>query len=79
MPDHVAGTQEAMHFLAKEISENTYVNIMDQYHPCGAIKSFPELGRKITAEEFQEAIDDALSEGITRLDNRKRDFLFQWR
>jgi len=24
-------------FLAREISRNTYVNIMDQYHPCGAI------------------------------------------
>jgi putative pyruvate formate lyase activating enzyme len=25
---------EAMRFLAQEISMDTYVNIMDQYHPC---------------------------------------------
>ena len=79
MPEHVAGTREAMNFLANEITENTYVNIMDQYHPCGDISDFPEIARKITSEEFQEALDEAKAEGITRLDNRKRDFLFQWR
>ena len=79
MPEHVAGTKDAMNFLANEISENTYVNIMDQYHPCGDISDFPEIARKITSEEFQEALDEAKAEGITRLDNRKRDFLFQWR
>ena len=79
MPEHVAGTRDAMNFLANEISENTYVNIMDQYHPCGDINDFPEIARKITSEEFQEVLDEAKAEGITRLDNRKRDFLFQWR
>lgn len=79
MPEHVAGTKDAMNFLANEISINTYVNIMDQYHPCGSIKDFPEIARKITSEEFQEALNEAKTEGITRLDNRKRDFLFQWR
>ena len=79
MPERVAGTREAMNFLVNEISKNTYVNIMDQYHPCGDISDFPELARKITSEEFQEALDEVKEEGITRLDNRKRDFLFQWR
>ena len=79
MPEHIAGTREVMKFLANEISKNTYVNIMDQYHPCGDTSDFPELVRKVTSEEFQEALDEAKEEGITRLDNRKRDFLFQWR
>jgi uncharacterized Fe-S radical SAM superfamily protein PflX len=52
---------------------------MGQYHPCGDIIDFPEIARKITSEEFQEALDETKAEGITRLDNRKRDFLFQWR
>ncbi|GAH15554.1 unnamed protein product, partial [marine sediment metagenome] len=79
MPEHIAGTREAMSFLANKVSKNTYVNIMDQYHPCGDMSDFPELARKITSEEFREALDEAKEEGITRLDNRKRDFLFQWR
>jgi putative pyruvate formate lyase activating enzyme len=79
MPEHVAGTRAAMNFLANDISKNTYVNLMDQYHPCGDTSNFPELARKVKPEEFQEALDAAKEEGITRLDNRKRDFLFQWR
>lgn len=79
MPEHVAGTRAAMNFIANEISENTYVNLMDQYHPCGDTSTFPELARKVKPEEFQEALDEAKEQGITRLDNRKRDFLFQWR
>jgi putative pyruvate formate lyase activating enzyme len=79
MPEHVAGTKDAMNFLANEISKNTYVNIMDQYQPCGDISDFPEIARRITPEELQEALDEAKAEGLARLDNRKRDFLFQWR
>lgn len=79
MPEQVADTAEVMRFLAKDISPDTYVNIMDQYHPCGDINEFKELSRKITPEEFEDALQAAEAAGITRLDNKKRDFLFQWR
>lgn len=80
MPDDLAGTREAMRFLAREISKNTYVNIMDQYRPCGEDSArFPELQRRITAEEYQAALDAAHAEGLHRLDDRQRTFLFQWR
>jgi putative pyruvate formate lyase activating enzyme len=79
LPEGIAGTKESMGFLAREVSKKTYVNIMDQYHPCGDLSPFPELARRITGEEFQKAMDAALAEGLTRLDNRKRDFLLHWR
>jgi len=69
LPDGLAGTREAMRFLAREISRNTYVNIMDQYRPCGdLIPHGSPLNRRITREEFKEAIRTAREEGITRLD-----------
>ena len=34
MPDGLAGTREIMEFLAREISPNTYVNVMGQYRPA---------------------------------------------
>jgi putative pyruvate formate lyase activating enzyme len=69
LPEGLAGTREAMRFLAREISGNTYVNIMDQYHPCGEIiPPASPLSRRITAKEFREAVDMAREEGITRLD-----------
>jgi len=80
MPDGLAGTGASMQFLAQELSKNTYVNIMDQYHPCGKdLDRFPELDRRITPEEYREALDGASAEGITRLDNRQRGFLLHWR
>ena len=35
LPDDLAGTREIMEFLAREVSPDTYVNVMGQYRPCG--------------------------------------------
>lgn len=78
LPDGMAGTREVMEFLATEISGNTYVNIMAQYRPCGRAAEVPSLRRSISDEEYQQAIDLAYQEGITRLDERKRIFALQW-
>jgi len=79
MPDGLAGTQKAMHFLADELSADTYVNIMDQYHPCGDIKQFKELQRPVTPEEIEEALSAARAAGLSRIDNRERPILMHWR
>ena len=49
LPEDLAGTGEAMRFLASEISLNTYVNIMSQYYPCGDIPLGSPLNRRISA------------------------------
>jgi len=72
MPGGVAGTREIMRFIAREISPNTYVNIMDQYRPCGNAYKYPPLDRGITHDEYEEALKAAREEGITRLDRRER-------
>jgi len=70
MPDNLAGTREAMRFLASEISTNTYVNIMNQYRPCGRAFEHPSTNRSVTRAEYLRAIEEAQDEGITRLDER---------
>lgn len=72
LPEGLAGTDEVVRFLAEEISPNTYVNIMDQYHPCGDIRSRSPLGRRLTGDEYREALDLARGAGLTRLDDRQR-------
>ena len=78
MPDGLAGTREIMRFLAKEVSQDTYVNVMSQYRPCGEADNFPELRRSITAGEFRQAVSMAQEEGIHRLDERRLVQLFKW-
>jgi putative pyruvate formate lyase activating enzyme len=70
MPNGLAGTREAMRFLAQEISENTYVNIMDQYRPCGRAFENPDINRSVTRQEYEAALQMAEEEGVTRLDER---------
>jgi len=78
MPEGEAGTREIMRFIAKEISPDTYVNIMDQYHPCGNAVKYPAISRCITSDEHEEALRAAREEGITRFDRRERRGIFRW-
>jgi putative pyruvate formate lyase activating enzyme len=71
MPDDSAGTREAMRFLAG-ISRNTYVNVMDQYRPCGKAVGRPGIDRSVTRNEYARALEMASEEGMTRLDDRVR-------
>lgn len=68
LPEGLAGTKEVVSFLAKEISTNTYLNLMDQYYPCYRAFANPPLNRRITEKEFSEAIKMALEAGLKRLD-----------
>jgi putative pyruvate formate lyase activating enzyme len=64
MPEGLAGTRELMHYIATELSPHSYVNIMSQYRPEYRAGEFPELNRRITHEEYAEAIDCARKEGL---------------
>ncbi|MDA8138379.1 MAG: radical SAM protein [Desulfobacteraceae bacterium] len=75
MPKGMAGTRQAMRFIAANLSRNTYVNIMPQYRPCGRAHDIPELRGALTSTEFNQALKEANEEGITRLDQRRRVFI----
>ena len=77
MPEGRAGTEQWMEFLAREVSRNTYLNVMDQYRPCGNLDRLPELQRPVTREEFQAALDAAARHGLQRLDDRMARGLFK--
>ena len=68
LPNRLAGTQGIVRFLAREVSTNTYLNIMAQYHPCHKAFDVPSLSRPLLREEFRQAIDLAHQQGLQRLD-----------
>lgn len=68
LPNRLAGTEEVVRFLGQEVSRDTYLNIMAQYHPCHKAFDLPRLSRRITDKEFNEAIELAHRYGLNRLD-----------
>ena len=68
LPEGKAGTREIMRFISREISTDTYVNIMSQYRPCGNVEGIEPLQRSVSRREFMDALAAARTEGITRLD-----------
>ncbi|MGV8074825.1 MAG: radical SAM protein [Syntrophobacteraceae bacterium] len=72
MPEGVSGTALILNFIAGDISPNTYVNVMSQYHPCGGAVGAPVIGRRITQQEFEAALCAAEEAGLKRLDERHK-------
>ncbi len=71
LPDHLAGTEQILRFLAEEISPQTYLNLMDQYRPAYRAAEYPALSRPITVDEYRDAVRIARKSGLQRLDKRQ--------
>jgi len=68
LPNNLAGTEEVVSFLVREISPNTYLNIMAQYHPCYKAFDLPQLACSVGEPEFNQALELAYQHGLSRLD-----------
>jgi len=70
MPGGTAETRQIMRFLAREISPDTFVNIMPQYRPAGHAAGCERINRPLTFSEYHDALAIAREEGLRRLDQR---------
>ncbi len=66
MPGFFGESRAIMRFLGEEISTDTFVNIMDQYHPCYRAVEFPELNRTLQAGEYEQVVRAAREAGLHR-------------
>ncbi|NMB80175.1 MAG: radical SAM protein, partial [Methanomicrobiales archaeon] len=71
LPENLAGSDIVLPWIADAIGTDTYVNIMDQYHPAfraadPGIAGYPALGRGITAQEYSAAMQIAHNAGLHR-------------
>lgn len=70
LPNDLAGTAGIVRFLADEVSKHSYLNLMDQYRPAHKARDYPKLNRPIHSDEYETAVNLALSAGLYRLDER---------
>jgi len=67
LPERIADTELVLSFLTKDISLNTYLNIMDQYRPAFKAQQHPPLDRAIQHDEFKAAVKLAHDNGFQRI------------
>lgn len=66
MPNNIAHSRKILDFVAKEISLESYINIMDQYRPAYQVLRYPELNRRITEKEYMDIVMYAKEVGLFR-------------
>ena len=57
LPNNISGTEEIMKFISQKLSNKVYISLMSQYNPYYQAYKYPEISRRITKEEYQEAVD----------------------
>lgn len=55
LPGNLENTKSSLDFIAKELSIETFLSLMAQYHPANRSSDFAELSRTLTQEEYEEA------------------------
>ncbi len=68
MPNNVGGTKEVIFWIADNLPRNTYLNIMSQYTPVYKASEYPKISRRITMQEYRDAVRWAREAGLTNLD-----------
>lgn len=72
LPGNIAQSEEVFRFIAENVSIDAYVNIMDQYRPCGRIGIFKDdlryaaLTRRLSRREYIAAVEAARKIGLHR-------------
>lgn len=64
MPHGLAGTEEVMKFISREVSPGTFVNIMPQYYPVHKAFFYPDLSESLPREDYLAALKAAEKYGI---------------
>jgi putative pyruvate formate lyase activating enzyme len=68
MPRNIAGTDRFVRWVASELTPTTWVNLMAQYRPEHKAFKYAEISRRITAEEWHQALLWASEAGLKNLD-----------
>lgn len=66
LPGDLAGTAQVLRWLVQHLSPRIHVSLMDQYFPAHRAVGDDVLGRKISVQEYQAALEDFDAAGLER-------------
>jgi len=64
LPDNISGTHSIMRFIKEGLSKDTYISLMSQYLPCYKASQFQEISRRITEQEYEDAVATMEKHGL---------------
>jgi putative pyruvate formate lyase activating enzyme len=68
LPNGVSGTKDILTWISGNLPKDTYINLMSQYSPYHKAREYPQLARRITYQEYNEAITHAKKVGLTNIE-----------
>lgn len=64
LPEGSSGTREIMAWIADNLGSETHVSLMKQFFPAHTAQDVPGIDRKITDEEYEEAVEALEEAGL---------------
>ena len=64
LPGCVSDSKQIIKYLYDTYGNDIFISILNQYTPLSGLESYPEIGRKLTEEEYDEVVDFAIEIGV---------------
>lgn len=64
LPGCLEDSKEIIRYLHETYGNRIYISIMSQFTPLAHMEKYPQLNRKVTAEEYEELVDYAIELGV---------------
>ena len=77
LPNRIAGSMQCFAFIKRDLSVNTVVNVMAQYYPTYNAGQYPKINRRITTQEYREALAELERIGLDAGFRQTIDTLFR--
>lgn len=77
LPNRIADSMQCFGFIKRELSANTAVNVMAQYYPTFKAGQHLEINRRITTQEYREALAELERMGLDTGFRQTIDTLFR--
>jgi putative pyruvate formate lyase activating enzyme len=77
MPHGIAGSRQCFEFISRELSKNTTVNVMAQYYPTYKASQYAPISRRITTQEYRDALEELSKVGLDTGFRQTMDTLFR--
>lgn len=64
LPGQTEASKKVIRYLHGTYGDQIYISILNQFTPVSDLENYPELDRKLTPEEYDDVVDDAIAAGV---------------